>query len=211
MIPTRIGQKNEGGYFTGLNRIQNCVYAILVAPKSTEHTNLEFKTHRGTTPGILSVNDGLKNTLAMDDKLHPAAQYCRSLNVCGHTDYYLPSRDELELCYRYLKPTEHCNTTEPASARRGNLKLATGTNWNSIPTGTAYTATNPTQTTVSVFQKGGAESFGGWYWTSTEFSTYTYTSVGQYFSNGNQTWGNKTYGYSVRAVRRVLIFCKETK
>ena len=205
MIPTRIGQKNEGGYFAGLNRIQNCVYAILVAPKSTEHTNLEFKTHRGTTPGILSVNDGMANTLAMDDKLHPAAQYCRSLNVCGHTDYYLPSRDELELCYRNLKPTEYCNTILPVGARSGNLGLATGTNPNSIPVGAVYTATNPARTTVTVFQKGGVEAFTDWYWTSTEASTNTYNSLMQDFSDGAQLWTSKTTVFRVRGVRRIPI------
>ena len=205
MIPTRIGQKIEGGHFAGVNRIQNCVYAILVAPKSTEHTRLRFKIHNSSTPGILSVNDGIANTLAMDDKLHPAAQYCRSLNVCGHTDYYLPSRDELELCYRYLKPTECCNTTLPASTRRGNLKLATGTNPNSIPAGAAYTATNPARTTVTPFRYGGAEAFEYWYWTSTESSTNSNHSLYQDFSDGHQYWSNKPNVFRVRGVRRVLI------
>ena len=205
MIPTRIGQKIEGGHFAGVNRIQNCVYAILVAPKTTEHKRIQFKTHNSITPGILSVNDGMANTLAMDDKLHPAAQYCRSLNVCGHTDYYLPSRDELELCYRYLKPTEFQNTTVPAGTLSGNLKLATGTNYNSIPTGAAYTATNPAQTTVTVFQKGGVEAFENWHWTSTESSSYTNYSLIQNFSDGDQLWSYKTHVVRVRPVRRVSI------
>ena len=205
MTPTRIGQKIEGGYFTGFNRIQNCVYAILVAPKSTEHTHLRFKTHNNSTHSILSVNDGLTNTLSMDDTTHPAAQYCRSLNVCGHTDYYLPSRDELELCYRNLKPTECCNTTLPAGTRRGNLRSATGTNPNSIPTGAAYTATNPAQTTVTPFRYGGAEAFEYWYWTSTESSSYTNYSLIQNFSDGDQLWSYKTHVVRVRPVRRVSI------
>ena len=205
MIPTRIGQKNEGGYFAGINRIQNCVYAILVAPKFTEHNCLEFKTQGSITHGILLVNDGLTNTLAMDDNTHPAAQYCRSLNVCGHTDYYLPSRDELELCYRNLKPTECCNTPVPASAHSGNLSLATGTNYNSIPTGSAYTETNPARTIVNAFCIGGVEAFEYWYWTSTESSLYLGRSLIQYFSRGYQGWSDKTHVYRVRPVRRILI------
>ena len=205
MIPTRIGQKIEGGYFTGFNRIQNCVYAILVAPKCTEKTHLQFKTQNTSTPGTLSVNDGMENTLAMDNNTHPAAQHCRSLNVCGHTDYYLPSRDELELCYRNLKPTNCCNTTLPAGTHGGNLGLATGTNPNSIPTGAAYTATNPAQTTVTVFQTGGVEAFEYWYWTSTGSSTSTNSSLCQDFSDGNQIWNAKTYVDRVRGVRRLPI------
>ena len=204
MIPTRIGQKNEGGYFAGLNRIQNCVYAILVAPKSTEGS-IRFKTQGSSTPGIRSVNDGWSNTNLMNDISHPAAQYCRSLNVCGHADYYLPSRDELELCYRYLKPTECCNSTVPASTRSGNLSSATGTNWNSIPTGSAYTETNPARTIVNAFCIGGVEAFEYWYWTSTESLLYLGRSLIQYFSRGYQGWSDKTHVYRVRPVRRILI------
>ena len=205
MIPTRIGQKIEGGHFTGFNRIRTQVYAILVAPKSTEHKDLQFKTQLNSTPGILSVNDGLANTLAMEDNTHPAAQYCRSLNVCGHSDYYLPSRDELELCYRNLKPTECCNATVPAGTLSGNLSLATGTNYNSIPTGSPYTPTNPARTTVTVFQKGGVEAFEIWYWTSVESSTNANLSLIQTFSDGDQLCSYKTQVYRVRPVCRVLI------
>ena len=211
MTPTRIGQKIEGGYFTGFNRIQNCVYAILVAPKSTEHTHLRFKTHNNSTHSILSVNDGLTNTLSMDDTTHPAAQYCRSLNVCGHTDYYLPSRDELEMCFRYLKPTEYCNTILPAGTRRGNLKLSTGTNPNSIPAGAAYTATSPTQTVVTAFQTGSVEAFEYCYWTSTESSTHSSNSLIQNFYNGRRGRVSKTNVHGVRAVRQVEIYSEKTK
>ena len=205
MIPTRIGQKFEGGYFAGVIRVKDCAYAILVAPKSTEGS-IQFKTHCSSTSGIQLVNDGWANTNAMNDVEHPAAQYCRSLTVGGHTDLYLPSRDELELCYRVFKPTNLSNYTYDACTFTGNLSLANGTNLNAIPIGAAYTKTDPARTIVTAFQLGGIEAFSwDWYWTSTESSSYTYGSLVQGFSNGSQGWDGKTYVDRVRGVRRVLI------
>ena len=205
MIPTRIGQKFNGVYLAGINRIKNCAYLILVAPKSTEDS-IPFKTHWGSAPGTQLVNDGWTNTNAMNDSAHPAAQYCRSLTVSGHTDLYLPSRDELELCYRVFKPTGQSNTTYTAGTYTGNLSLANGTNLNSIPTGAAYTKTDPAQTIVTAFRLGNVEAFDtDWYWTSTASSSSTIGSLIQHFSNGGQDWVNKTLVNRVRGVRRVLI------
>ena len=211
MILTRIGQKFKCGYFAGINRVKDCVYAILVAPKSTEGS-VQFKTTYSSTPNTQLVNDGWANTNAMNDSAHPAAQYCRGLTVGGHTDLYLPSRDELELCYRVFKPTNRSNTTSGAG-NVGNLSSATGTNLNSIPTGSAYTGTNPDQTIATAFQTGNVEAFepSNYYWTSTEFSSSTNSSLIQYFSNGNQNWFNKLNVYKVRGIRRVPILLNDEK
>ena len=211
MIPTRIGQKFEGGYFAGVIRVKDRAYLVLAAPKSTEGS-VRFKTQRSGTPGIHRVNDGWSNTNAMNDTEHPAAQYCRNLNVGGNTDWYLPSRDELELCYRNLKPTDRSNTTSGAGDFSGNLSLANGTNLNSIPTGSAYTETDPTRTIVTAFQTGNVEAFAlAWYWTSTESSSYTNYSLIQHFSDGGQLWNFKTSVYRVRGARRVLILLNDEK
>ena len=93
----------------------------------------------------------------MNNASHPAAQYCRSMNAGGYTDWYLPSRNELALCYRYLKLTTDNNATGLTSG--GNLLANHGTNPNSDPAGAAYTTTNPAQTTVTTFQSGGVEAF----------------------------------------------------
>ena len=210
MIPTRIGQKFEGGYFAGVIRVKDCAYAILVAPKFTE-CSIQFKTNYSRTPGIRRVNDGWLNTNAMNNNEHPAAQYCRSLTVGGHADLYLPSRDELELCYRNLKPTNCSNDTYFTGTLSGNLRLATGTNLNSIPAGAAYTETNPAQTIVTAFRAGSVEAFdaNSYYWTSTEFSEYTSFSLIQNFSYGIQSWNGKTNVGRVRVVRRVPILLND--
>ena len=212
MIPTRIGQKIEGGYFAGVIRVKDCAYAILAAPKSTERS-IPFKTHCSGTPNTQLVNDGWSNTNAMNDSAHLAAQYCRSLNVGGHADLYLPSRDELELCYRVFKPIDWSNTTSGVGTLSFDLRLATGTNLNAIPTGAAYTKTDPARTVVTSFQTGSVEAFdtSSYYWTSTESSSYTIHSLIQTFSNGDQGWYTKDSVYRVRGIRRVLIVCTASR
>ena len=208
MIPTRVGQKFEGGHFTGVIRVGESVYAIIVAPKNTQVLGLPCKKTNSATANTQSVNDGWANTRSMNDPSHPAAQYCCNIAVGGYTDWYLPSRDELELCYRYLKPTADDNFVY--SARQyftGNLSLANGSNSNSIPVGTEYTTTTPTETIVTIFYIGSAEAFDTiWYRTSTEYSSATSNTIVQGFYNSLQDYDLKTHTrYIVRAVRRVLI------
>ena len=205
MIPTRIGQKFEGGYLAGVIRVRDCAYLILVAPKLTEGS-VQFKTYCSGTPNTHLVNDGWLNTKLLNDSDCPAAHYCSNLNVGGHTDWYLPSLNELELCYRNLKPLDRSNITCLAGSYTGNLGLANGTNLNSIPTGAAYTETNPTQTIVTAFWTSGIEAFDtDWYWTSTESSANKTLSLAQSFLYGGQGWSIKTDDRKVRPVRRVLI------
>lgn len=211
MIPTRIGQKVEGGFFTGINRIGKIAYAIIVDPKSLQ-AQLEIKTAFNATPNTQSINDGWANTTNMDNINHPAARYCRTLTAGGYTDRYLPGRNELELCYRYLKPTANSNAVYSAKTFAGNLGLANGTNPTSIPTGRAYTATSPSQTIVTAFCSGSADAFEvGDYWSSTEFSTSKISSLVHHFSDGRLYLDSKTSVNRVRAVRRVEICSEETK
>jgi len=51
--------------------------------------------------GALSEFDGAANTEALfcSRQSHPAAQWARELNIDGHSDFYLPARRELSLCY----------------------------------------------------------------------------------------------------------------
>ena len=210
MIPTRVGQRFEGGYFTGVIRVGERVYAAIVAPKSTEVTGIPFQIKNSKqTLGKQLANDGRANTLSINNSFYPAAQYCCNMAVGGYADWYLPSRDELELCYRYLKPTTESNFVYfDRQYYSGNLSLANGSNPNSIPVGTAYTTTTPTGTIVTIFYIGSAEAFAtnAIYWTSTEYSSRTSSALFQSFSSGRRSYVNKIYsGYNVRAARRVLI------
>ncbi len=204
MIPTRIGQKQPGGRFTGINRIGNDVYAILIAPKWTE-TNLTWKTNNNAIPNTRSMNDGLLNTREMDAPDYPAAQYCLGLVVDGCSDYYLLASNELEMCYRNLKPVAGGN-----SIRKSNKILtANGINRSSIPTGVKYTNTNPEQTIVTAFCAGNSEAFeSNWYWTSTSVPVSTKSSFIQYFGHGKQSWEYKIERSIVRAGRRIHVDLK---
>ena len=187
MIPARIGQQCAGGTFTGLNRIGDYIYGIIVAPKSTEvKIEQKLRSTNKSTPGTRSTVDGLANTNSMNNLEHPAAHYCKTLSVSGFNDWYLPSKNELEISYRNLKPSTKNNCVRVNSTAKGNLKAATGTNLSSIPASLPYTTCLPAQTVVPQYHFGSSESFDGWYWTSTEYSEDTASTFIQDFSDRNQ-------------------------
>ena len=123
----------------------------------------------------------------------------------------MPARDELELCYRNLKPTTTSNSTSARSLSgitypEGNDVSGDtmGVNRNSDPTGAAYTSGSPAQTTAASFITGGAEAFAAdVYWSSTEYSS-TFAWF-QNFTSGVQNDTNKTNSYYVRAIRRLPV------
>lgn len=197
--PSSAGLAYGGGYYAGANIVvSGTTYALIVAPAAQggQSSGLQWKTSQTTTSGTTSINDGLANTNAMiaaGASSHPAARFCDNLTINGYTDWYLPSKDELEICYRYLKPTNNTNTT------------SSGTNNSSIPAGAQYTSTNPAQTSVAIFQTGNSEAFSStnYYWSSTEYSALN--SWFQVFNSGDQGYLTKTGNCYVRAVRRVAI------
>jgi hypothetical protein len=193
-----IGSVFGGGFFAGqISTAGNSIadYNLVVAPLSTGQTTpIQWKTN--TTGGDpSSVIDGPANSAAMDSPTYPAAQFCEGLTIGGFTDWYMPAKNELEICYYNLKPTTVVNNT------------TVGTNANAVPARASnYTAGTPAQTSATVFQTGNAQYFSSaFYWSSSAYSVTT-GSV-QSFSTGFQTYSLKTnssYRY-VRAVRRVAV------
>lgn len=198
--PPKLG----GGYHVGNIDVNGVIYALILSPKEKGESpvTLKWKTTRTVTSGTTSLNDGWANTQAMITAgagLHPAAKFCDDLVINGHSDWYLPSMDELELCYRTFKPNTNNNSTANRSPNG-----ADGINPSTIPPGDAYTATNPSQTPLSAFQAGGSEAFGqNWYRSSSQRDSTS--SWIQTFLNGYQDYFNKSSLFNVRAVRRVLI------
>lgn len=132
--------------------------------------------------------------------LHPAAKFCHDLVINGYDDWYLPSVDELELCYRSLKPVTNSNTVGATGYPNG----PSGYNPSSIPIGDAYTTSVPGMTDVSIFQSEGQEAFNlNYYWTSSQQTAAA--SWNQNLAAGRQLGTSKTTVRYVRAVRRVLI------
>jgi len=191
-LPTVIGQPFGGGFYAGKVQQADGVYLVIVAPKAAE-TSLAWKDANTATVGTASLNDGLANSNAMNNAAHAAAQYCRAYNGGGLDDWYLPAKDELEVCYRNLKPDATANNT------------SSGANTNSVPAAANYTAGSPAQTTAAAFKTGGAEAFTvpDYYWSSTENSATS--AWGQRVSDGFQTSTNKNTARLVRPVRRLKI------
>ena len=211
-LPTVAGQAYQGGFFAGKIVVGGSTYALVVAPKASgENTSRQWKTSNDTTAGTLSLNDGLSNSNAMNNASHPAAQFCRALTIGGYSDWYLPSRDELEIVYRNCKLDSTVNrviasrvVTWGSGGYNGIDSNGNGYNANSLPVGTAYTASNPTTSVSAAYVTGGAEAFStSYYWSSTGF-----TATGawyQSFNFGDQDYSLKTRTVYVRAVRKVLI------
>lgn len=86
----------EGGFFGGLFTYgDGIVYALIIADKAAEQ-DLQWKTVRTTTSGTSSNTDGWANTNAMDNSIHPAAQYCRQYDGGGFNDWYLGAPEEYQ-------------------------------------------------------------------------------------------------------------------
>ena len=192
--PTVIGEAFGGGFYAGKINDGGTEYFLIVAPKSSgENSSKQWKTSNTSTSGTSSVIDGPSNTSAMDNANHPAAQFCAGLSIGGFTDWYMPAKNELEVCYYNLKPTTDSNNT------------SSGTNPNAVPArGSDYTSGDPSQTSVLDFQDGGTEAFASAnYWSSSEFSASD--AWRQNFNNGDQSNFNKSNLDYVRAVRRLLV------
>jgi hypothetical protein len=200
--PTVIGQAYAGGYYAGQLGVAGvATHYLVTGPRSScEAFGKKWKTSDTSTSGTSSDIDGPTNSANMNNASHPAAQFCEALTVGGYTDWYMPAKNEMEICYYNLKPATYQNTS--------NLVV----NPNSIPPRTSgYSlgtpATNPAMTTNTTFQflAGGTEAFKTqYYWSSTEFSS----ANGNYsfMSNGNQNGYMKTGSYFyVRATRRVAV------
>lgn len=193
----QIGQSYGGGYLAGKINVSGTQYYLIVAPKSTgEASGLQYGP-QGTVTGATSTINGPANTtnLAARGAEYQAANFCENLNTGGYTDWYLPSLNELEVCYYFLKPGTTLNTT------------FYGSNPNAVspqPISTNYTAGSPAQTSVTNFRTGGSQAFvATTYWSSTETaSDYAYTPN---MDDGLQYNVSKTFARNVRAVRRVLV------
>jgi hypothetical protein len=198
--PLVIGQAYAGGFYAGQISTSGdgvATHNLVVGPvASAQNNSIQWKTTFTNTSGTSSVINGPANSTTMNNASHPAAQFCEGLTIGGQTDWYMPAKNELEVCYFNLKPTTNVNTT------------SSGINANAVPARASnYTSGTPTQTSASAFVAStGAEAFGGvFYWSSTEFSaTYGYGSL-QTFDVGIQRGYAKNSTYRVRAVRRVAV------
>jgi hypothetical protein len=206
-FPAVIGEAFGGGYFAGYishTADGNPTHALIVAPMATGATgtgytlttNLQWKTAATTTAGTASTFDGAANTAAIVTAGiadHPAAQFCVNLSIGGFTDWYLPSRYELDIAYFNLKPGTTSNST------------SWGVNDYSVPKRTTNnTATYPTQTSLTAFNTSSQAFVADNHWSSTEFDAPNAWNLN--FANGNQSTIGKTNAFRrLRAFRRIAL------
>jgi hypothetical protein len=193
--PLVIGQAYGGGYYAGQIGVGGvATHNLVVGPVASAQTTAQWKNANTSTTGTDSVIDGPANSAAMNNASHPAAQFCEGRTIGGFSDWYMPARNEVEICYYNLKPTTQANST------------SYGVNANAVPARASnYTTGNPAQTSATDFQSTGAEDFTDTtYWTSTQNGAgYAWAES---FDNGLQPGGNsKTDSSLVRAIRRVPV------
>ena len=160
-IPTTIGAPFEGGFYAGTFSKGGDMFVLILSPKAQgRHAPIAWGSYGQKLDGADSFVDGLANTQAMAKANLPLATWALGLNIDGFNDWYLPSRDELEMLYRAFKPTAD-----------ENYVYRHGDNPSSVPVGYPYTKAFPAQTALTAFAAGGAEAFDDeWHWSSTQFS-----------------------------------------
>jgi len=206
--PAVIGEPFGGGYFAGYishTADGNPTHALIVAPRETGATgtsytlttNLAWKTANTATAGTTSDFDGVANTAAMVTAGiadHPAAKFCVDLSIGGFTDWYLPSRYELDIAYFNLKPGTQANNT------------SWGINDYSVPKRTINnTVAYPAQTSVTAFSTSSEAFIASEHWSST--ANVASSNIGWWISFASGLLGQnaKTAGYRVRAFRRIAL------
>jgi hypothetical protein len=198
VTPLVVGGALGGGYFAGqISTAGNGVadYNLVVGPlSSAQNASVQWKIVNTTTAGTTSVIDGPANSSTMNDVTHPAAQFCEAVTAGGFSDWYMPAKNELEVCYYNLKPSTANNNT------------SSGINANAVPARASnYTSGTPAQTSATDFiTSTGAEAYGiADYWSSTEANATRASSTS--FGSGYQYNNTKTGAIRVRAIRRVAV------
>lgn len=192
-----IATLHEGGYYVGRYRIGDRPYALIVAPKAEgEHDEIAWNRSQKMVEGALSYCDGLANTRAMADAGSALAKWALGARVGGFDDWYIGALDELELLYRYLKP----------GTERNSCWARSGINLSADPPTWPYTGAEPAQTSIALFQDGGAEAFArDIYWTSTQHASDSDYAWLQYFNYGYQNYWYKSDKFRARLVRRLSL------
>jgi hypothetical protein len=223
-VPVNIGDELGGGYFAGyISHTENGVptHALIVAPRATGATgtgytlttNLKWADETVAAPAhnvltdASSAFDGKVNTDLMMSLIaagtysagaFPAAQFCADLSIGGFTDWYLPSRFELDIAYFNLKPSTEINDAN------------WGTNIYSVPRRPRNNSRNfPIQTNLTAFNSAAQQAFvADGHWSSTEGNAGGTWTVFLGFSNvvgGGQGINSKTTGFRVRAFRKLAL------
>lgn len=173
-----------GGFYMGIVQKDGQHMAIIKAPKAQGETKGVWGPYDEIAAA--SCVDGAANTKAMAEADSDLAKWALGLNIDGLTDWHLPARDVLELCYRNAKPGTRMNL----------CSFRDGDNPSSIPPGYPYTDQSPAPTENPLFKEGGDEAFEtDYYWSSTQYSADN--AYYRRFRDGSTGWSGK--GRKLRA------------
>ena len=190
-----LGTAMEGGFFGGTINVAGLHKGVIWAPKKEGQIKAILLPQGRRANCAFSPMDCQANTQELLALGSPAAQQVTTLEIAGHKDWLIPSRDVLELGYRHFKPTTYPNY----------CSWRDGENPNSVPAGWLYTKERPAQTSLADFQEGSAEAFDDyWYWSSTVLPNGE-TAFCQYFLNGGQYGSILSAELRVRAVRLIQL------
>jgi hypothetical protein len=218
-VPVNIGEELGGGYFAGyISHTANGVptHALIVAPRATGATGssytlttaLKWADETVAVPAhnvLIRANsdfDGKANTDLMMSLIadstysagaFPAAQFCADLSIGGFTDWYLPSRFEMDIAYFNLKPSTQTNIT------------IRGTNIYSVPRRPSNNSRNfPIQTNLTAFNSAAQQAFATFnHWSSTENNVSIAWSLT--LGSGFQDNLGKSNSDRVRAFRKLAL------
>jgi hypothetical protein len=208
--PEAIGEAFGGGFYAGKVNDGGTEYYLIVAPKSSgQNSSVKIKTTIGasaTISGIDSVVDGQSNTNSMPtNSSHPAKQWVSGLSIGGFTDWYIPAKNEMEILYYNLKPSNSQNDTNFGDNPNA-VPSRSGSSYTNYDSGSDTFSLVPTTTTVTSFQSGQSEEIdqSGIFFTSTEAGGSS-DVFGTTRTNGRFFARDYDQSLKVRAVRRVAV------
>ena len=196
-----IGDPLQGGFYFGQIKVGTKTYALILSPRATG--NIDGPVMQADTAytftGNKIDNDGKQiqaNMVAYGINKFPAQKAVMALTIGGYSDWYIPSKYEMEILYRALKPTTANNNT------------VAGANPYAVPTATVkYTTTNPARTALTAFRSPSGANYmtADFYYSATQGPSGNAYCHAKRFTNGADAEDKMEFDYPVRAIRRVEV------